>query len=37
MTWIAKEGGSKFTFEAKDLNTALGICEMYNATLIDKK
>lgn len=37
ITWIAKEGTSKFTFEAKDLNEALGVCEMYNAVLIGKQ
>ena len=37
MTWIAKEGNEKFEFEAKDLNHALGVCEMYNAVLIGKK
>jgi len=37
ITWIGKEGTSKFTFEAKDLNAALGVCEMYNAVLIGKQ
>ena len=37
MTWIAKEGGEVFEFEAENLNEAETAYEMWNAVLIGQK